>query len=378
MITIPIGLLPFKTAYSPYITQKTLINLLFNILVAMNRHTITYWIFQISGWTLYCLIYVFVYLQVEPQSFFFEQFITHVIIGFWLTHFMRYVIQRSGLLRYGIRKQIASLTLLSFIFSLLIGICIVGTEKLLKIQSEVLATYSFFNIAIRFAISYFHFVLIWNLLYFAYHYIQKTRQQNIDQAKLESLLKELEIKTLKSHINPDFLFNSLNSIRSLVMDEPARARRAITQLSNILRTSIQVDKAEKTLFEKELAIVKDYMALEQIRYADRLEIDFQIDDDAMDHPVPATLLQWMAENALKHSPAPEIHPTPITIFARYDGELLLFGVISTGDANMYKKAEEHMLHEMTLRLNRLYGKRATLQINALENGRIEARTSIPL
>ncbi len=346
----------------------------------MNRHTITYWIFQTTGWTLYCLIYIFFYLtiRVAPQPYFFEQLITHVIIGFWLTHFMRWVIRRTGLLNLNIRKQVPALTLLSLLFSFMIGLCIVSTEKILGIQSENLTTYSYLNIAIRFAFSYFHFVLIWNLLYFTYHYVQKTRQQNIDQAKLESLLKELEIKTLKSHINPQFLFNALNSIRSLVTEDPARARTAITQLSNILRSSIQVDKAEKILFEKELSIVKDYMALEQIRYADRLLIEYDIDEESLDQPVPAMVLQWLSDNALKHSPAPELHTTPIKIFSRFDDEFHVFGVVSNGDATMYKQAELPQLNEMIGRLKRVYGNKAALHINQHQNGSIEAIASIPL
>jgi sensor histidine kinase YesM len=346
----------------------------------MNRHTITYWIFQTTGWTLYCLIYIFFYLtiRVAPQPYFFEQLITHVIIGFWLTHFMRWVIRRTGLLNLNIRKQAAALTFLSLVFSFMIGLCIVSTEKILGIQSENLTTYSYLNIATRFAFSYFHFVLIWNLLYFTYHYVQKTRQQNIDQAKLESLLKELEIKTLKSHINPQFLFNALNSIRSLVTEDPARARTAITQLSNILRSSIQVDKAEKILFEKELSIVKDYMALEQIRYADRLLIEYDIDEESLDQPVPAMVLQWLSDNALKHSPAPELHTTPIKIFSRFDDEFHVFGVVSNGDATMYKQAELPQLNEMIGRLKRVYGNKAALHINQHQNGGIEAIASIPL
>ena len=201
----------------------------------MSSYKKRYWIFQITGWTLYCLIYIFFYLSIrtEPQPYFFEQLLTHVFIGFWLTHFMRMVIQQAKILQLALKKQLIALSILSLFFSFLIGLCIVATEMLLRIQSINLSSFSFFNIATRFAFSYFHFVLIWNLLYFTYHYTQKTRQQKIEQAKLENLLKELEITTIKSHINPEFLFNGLNSIRSLVTDNPSRARTAITMLSNI-------------------------------------------------------------------------------------------------------------------------------------------------
>lgn len=196
-------------------------------------------------------LYFLLFIHTPSSSAsFFEQLLTHVFIGFWLTHIMRMVIQRLGILKLSLQKQIFSLTILSLVFSFCIGVSIVATESWMDIQSFDLARFSFLDIAIRFAFSYFHFVLIWNLLYFVYHFIQKTREQNIEQAKLENLLSELEITTLKSHINPEFLFNSLNGIRSLVTDDPVRARKAITMLSNILRNSIQVDKAEKRFLKK--------------------------------------------------------------------------------------------------------------------------------
>src|SRR5205085_9378123 len=98
--------------------------------------------------------------------------------------------------------------------------------------------------------------------------------------------KELELKTIKSHINPHFIFNALNSIRALVDENPERARTAITELSNILRSSMQAEKLETVPFERELNIVKDYLALEHIRFEDRLRIEYQIDEDTLDQPVP--------------------------------------------------------------------------------------------
>lgn len=346
----------------------------------MSSHKKTYWIFQITGWTLYCLIYIFFYLsiRIEPQPYFFEQLLTHVFIGFWLTHLMRMVIQQTKILQLDFKKQLIALTILSLLFSFLIGMCIVTTEMLLHIQSVNLSGFSFFNISIRFAFSYFHFVLIWNLLYFTYHYVQKTRQQNIEQAKLENLLKELEITTIKSHINPQFLFNGLNSIRSLVLDDPARARKAITMLSNILRSSIQVDKAEKTLFEKELSIIKDYIALEQIRFSDQMQVTYSIDDDTLDQPVPAMVIQHLAENAIKYGINTANEYSYLKVYSEYKEELHCFGVISQGNLSSYLENESAALEETRKRLFLLYGKNANLRVQEEQQGYISASVCLPL
>lgn len=345
----------------------------------MSNHTRTYWIFQITGWTLYCLIYIFFYLSIRiaPQPYFFEQLLTHVFIGFWLTHFMRMVIQRMEILRFALKKQIIALTILSLVFSFFIGVCIVTTEIGLGIQSENLTEHSFLNIAVRFAFSYFHFVLIWNLLYFTYHYVQKTRLQNIEQAKLENLLKELEITTIKAHINPQFLFSGLNSIRSLVTEDPARARTAITMLSNILRSSIQIDKAEKTLFEKELSIIKDYISMEQIRLADQLHATYTIEEDTLDQPVPAMVLQILVENAIKYGKG-ETTTDHIEVYSEYKEELHCFGVISSGSLQAYQENELESLNEIRKRIFMLYGKKANLKVENNEQGLIVASVCLPL
>ncbi len=138
------------------------------------------------------------------------------------------------------------------------------------------------------------------LIYIVYHYVEKNRNDQLDRLKLETTVKELELKTIKSHINPHFIFNSLNSIRALVDENPKRARRAITELSNILRSSMQAEKSETVTLERELDIVKDYLALEQMRFEERLKIEFDIDEDTLQQQVPPMMLQTLVENAIKH------------------------------------------------------------------------------
>src|SRR5690606_15767040 len=89
----------------------------------------------------------------------------------------------------------------------------------------------------------FNFILIalWLSIYMVWHYLIRNQKDEIDKLSLEKTVKELELQTIKSHINPHFIFNSLNSIRALVDENPSRARTAITELSNILRSSLQVE-----------------------------------------------------------------------------------------------------------------------------------------
>ena len=115
---------------------------------------------------------------------------------------------------------------------------------------------------------------------------------------MEALVKSLELNTIKAHINPHFIFNALNSIRALIDENPQRARNAITELSNILRSSMQTEKMETVPFERELNIVKDYLALENMRFEDRLKVEYDIDEDTLNQPVPPMMLQTLVENAI--------------------------------------------------------------------------------
>src|SRR6476659_8921831 len=163
----------------------------------------------------------------------------------------------------------------------------------------------------------FILVALWLLIYMVWHYLEKNRNDQVDKLNLEKNVKELELKTIKSHINPHFIFNSLNSIRALVDENPKRARKAITELSNILRSSMQVEKMETVPLTKELDIVKDYLALEQMRFEERLKVEMEVDEDTLEMPVPPMMLQTLVENAIKHGISRHINGGFVKIISRF-------------------------------------------------------------
>jgi sensor histidine kinase YesM len=123
-----------------------------------------------------------------------------------------------------------------------------------------------------------------------------------------SSVKEAELRALKSQVNPHFIFNSLNSLRALIDEDPARARMAVTQLANLLRYSLQSGQLETVPFEDELDVVNDYLALEQVRHEERLRLRLDIAPEALQLPIPPMLLQTLVENAVKYgiSPRPRV------------------------------------------------------------------------
>jgi two-component system LytT family sensor kinase len=347
-----------------------------------------YWLFQAWGWGSFILIHLFFTWSFDKmqtakdRELFFGQIGIFILLGLLITHVMRLVIKRINLLQKKLEKQIWQFILLTMVFACIgSGLDIILLQKfdlLTKAQEDLLEKKSLFLLILSNAFSVFIYYFIWNVIYFMYHYIGKSQKQQLETLQLESLIKELELKTIKAHINPHFIFNSLNSIRALVEENPQRAREAVTELSNILRSSMQTEKAETVSFEKELDIVKDYLALENMRFEDRLRIEYQIDEDTLDQPVPPMMLQTLVENAIKHGISKQIDGGIVKIISDFKDQYHELTVQNTGHLNGYMNTEGFGLSSTTNRLNLLYGNKATFEIRQVNPSLVEAKVQLPL
>jgi two-component system LytT family sensor kinase len=111
---------------------------------------------------------------------------------------------------------------------------------------------------------------------------------------------DAQLKNLTAQLNPHFLFNSLNSIKALVVENPESARRAIDLLSDLLRTSLYGREDALISIKNELAMVKDYLELEKMRMEDRLEVDIEVDNELLAVQIPPLCIQTLVENSIKH------------------------------------------------------------------------------
>jgi len=221
-------------------------------------------------------------------------------------------------------------------------------------------------------------IALWFLIYIVYHYVDKNRKDQLDRLKLESMVKELELKTIKSHINPHFIFNSLNSIRALVDENPERARKAITELSNILRSSMQAEKAETVTLQKELDIVEDYLALEHMRFEERLKVEMHIDPDTLGHPVPPMMLQTLVENSIKHGISKLVNGGVVRISADFTGDHLELLVQNTGQLNGNINGDGFGIKSTQDRLNLMYQGKARFEIRNMDNNMVESKVIMPV
>ena len=224
----------------------------------------------------------------------------------------------------------------------------------------------------------FAFILIslWLLLYMIWHYLERNRKDELGRVSLEKTVKELELKTIKSHINPHFIFNSLNSIRALVEENPKRARTAITELSNILRSSLQVEKLETVPLHKELDIVKDYLALEQMRFEERLKVELDIDEDTLEQTLPPMMLQTLVENAIKHGISKRINGGVIRIISRFhEGN---FELIVQNSGSLDSKYKEGFGFKSTRdRLRFLFNEQAYFKVEEVDGPNVQSKIVMP-
>jgi sensor histidine kinase YesM len=348
-----------------------------------------YWLFQLIGWGSFALINTFFAFSFDRlTSDFFKRLGVFLVLGVFFSHLMRIIIIRFGLLQKSLNKQILQFFIITFCLAILVSYInvealisfhlIKDDEVTLLERTEVSYWVSKLLLVLSSAFSYFILFFIWSLIYFVYHYVAKSRKQQMDTLQLESLVKELELKTIKAHINPHFIFNSLNSIRALVDENPERARKAITELSSILRSSMQADKSEAVAFEKELFIVKDYLALENMRFEDRLKIEYQVDVDTLALPVPPMMLQTLVENAIKHGINKQILGGVVRIISTIKGNFHELSVQNTGYLNGYVTGEGFGLSSTTNRLNLLYGNKAKFEIKQASPTLVEAKVLIPV
>jgi LytS/YehU family sensor histidine kinase len=223
-------------------------------------------------------------------------------------------------------------------------------------------------------------VLGWFCLYFLYHTFDRLNRSEIERLQLMTSVKEAELRALKSQVNPHFIFNSLNSLRALIDENPERARQSVTQLANLLRYSLQSGQLETVPFEDELGIVNDYLALEQVRHEERLRLRLDIAPEALRLPIPPMLLQTLVENAVKYGITPRIEGGEIAIEARNEGGALRIRVSNPGqiDGGVRAPSTGVGLNNAAQRLRLIFGERATLRLRSELPATVVAEAVIPL
>lgn len=347
-----------------------------------NRHTSYYWICQIGGWGTFILIHSVLYyilgLSNGYHPHYFKSLFFLSVTGLLITHTMRSVIQGMKILEFTLVRQMVWFVVITLSFGLIYSSVTTAVDEAMGWEPLYYRTYHFVEKWLKDSVGAILYITIWNLCYFIYHYISSLQRRILNEAQLASLVKELELKNIRAHINPHFIFNALNSIRALVDEDPEKARTAITTLSQLLRRSLQAEKGDVIVLEEELTMVKNYLSLEQMRFEDRLQVTFDVDPDTLCQKIPPMMLQTLVENAIKHGISQSVKGGIVQISSHFEADFHQIKVRNTGKMVSNSSEKGFGLSSTKDRLKLLYQDKGKFEIKEIEHNLVEASVILPV
>ena len=314
------------------------------------RLTIFYGLFWVVASIVMVMVSVFandVDFQIAAAEVF-SFIIIYALVGASIWYVIKYTTLENNSAYRIIFAHLIAATLIVFIWMYL-GVVIL---KLVHPDAETWIKRGMINRVFGGYMMYFIFVVF----FYAVNYYQSFKEKVLNEGKLLSLVKEAELHALKSQINPHFLFNSLNSISSLTMSDPARAQEMVINLSQLMRYSLKHDQKEKVTFKQELENNKLYLQIEKVRFGSKLVPIFEIDNNCLKAEIPNMILQPLYENAIKYGVYEATEPIEIKTVCTCTEEFLQIIISNPYDANVIsKKGEGIGLHNIRDRLQIIYG-----------------------
>lgn len=317
-----------------------------------------YWLAQFIGWGLFCMLIAVTQIilgEFTPETL--RQLISIFMLAVIISHGVRFFLLKFNWINLKFAPLIPRVLILNYIASVVLVASIFGVSSLFgEVKNEEPSVGELFiNTWV-----YMLFLLLWTAIYLTYHLLQKSRNQELLNLKLESSQHEIELKTLREQLNPHFLFNSLNSIRALVAVDPDTAKKAITTLSSLLRSSLQMGKKTQVSLKDEIQLVKEYLALEKIRFEERLEVSYKITANNS-LLIPPFIIQTLAENAIKHGISKKAKGGKVIIEVDASGSQISIKVSNSGKLSTAYK-EGIGLSNSKRRLELQYGNKAQLSL----------------
>jgi sensor histidine kinase YesM len=220
---------------------------------------------------------------------------------------------------------------------------------------------------------------IWVAIYFGIAIQRRRHRAELRQAQLAEALQAAELRLLKAQLNPHFLFNALNGVRALIAGDPAKAQDAVTRLARTLRYTLSSGEENLVTMARELEMVDDYLALESLRLAERLNVVRDIVPAAIMVRIPAMLMQTLVENAIKHGIAPLKQGGTLRIAAHVAATELVIEVANPRpeSGSMDSGSENVGLKNLSERLRLLFGPAARLRLDLSDPRRASAQVRLP-
>src|SRR5688572_6235263 len=215
------------------------------------------------------------------------------------------------------------------------------------------------------------------------HLVHEASKESTERQRVVTRLVQAELDTLKLQLNPHFLFNALNGAMALIATNPAAAERMVSELSDFLRLVLTTSSEQEVPLERELGLLDRYVAIQRVRFQDRLTVTCNIEDGVRAALVPSLLLQPLVENAIRHGIGPRAGAGYVQVTARRIGDRLSLSILDDGVGVRARRSRERSrgtglgLTNTTTRLLHLYGTGHELECGPRPEGGYAVRITIP-
>lgn len=339
----------------------------------------SYWIFHALSWlSIWVVFSIGILADPAPQIELTNvRFTTGLCVGgFLVSHILHVLIDRLGWNGLPWRKLVLRVILLC---------CLLGAVEATLLAPFTITPLTFGSLRALGGIAQWAatacasaaLLLGWFAAYLSYQFQKRLQEMEVDRLRLDAAVKESELRALRHQINPHFLFNSLNALRSLIDENDVRPREAITQLAELFRSSFQnVDRQLITL-RKELETVEAFLSLQKLRHQERLQVKMQVDALALDHLVPPFALQTLVENAVKHGIDSNAKGGLILCVAGLNLNTTVLRVQSPGSLKGHTTSSGIGLTNLQDRLHLLFGPSASLRLFNSRPDEVTAEIIIP-
>ena len=284
-----------------------------------------FWSLHAAGWLAYGLAVYFGFLFYKRPAGIGPAIAIAAAGGFVLSFPMRYIYR--GIWGRGERWVIPVVLVTSYVTALALRIVINTACQHFINPKPFTSPFDFFEGALMST----YLLLCWSGLYFGIKYYESKQQQQEAVLKAVTLAQEAQLKMLRYQLNPHFLFNTLNAISTLILDNQNRtANHAVMRLSEFLRYTLDQDPMKRVTLRQEIEALDLYLGTERLRFGERLRLEYAVEGAALDGLVPSLLLQPLLENALKYAVSPREQGGMVRIEGRTRGAMLEVSVIDDG------------------------------------------------
>lgn len=347
-------------------------------------HISLYWKCQLIGWSVAALYWAFQGWSTAVRFRFdmaVVQFVSDVVMYILITHLYRNFANKNRWQDLAIEKLIWRMLIVipvMGVFFTIVTLSKLYLVRLLFLSHPGQTFIDFFSLnAAGIFIAGIRLMAIWLLAYHLYHYAKREMRLSVENARLELSFKQSQLDNLSAQLNPHFLFNALNNIKSLVYTRPEAAGRAIDLLSELLRSGLYKGSAMLIRLNEEIDLVRDYLELEGLRMEERLTYDLDIDISLSGLMVPRLCIQTLVENAVKHGIALEKQGGKIEVIIHEQHGLVSIRVLNPGKLQQNKTVAGIGVRNLKERLELSYQHLASFNLYEMDQ-KVCAEIKIPI